>query len=83
MNFTVLFKCTPAGRAPDLMKAPAYNIQSSWLGLDALSLVGHTGVQLLDFCCSSFSVLVLLVSTHLVSSRYLDLYFCCFDTSVS
>ena len=28
----------------------------SWLGLDVLSLVGPTGVQLLDICCSSVSV---------------------------
>ena len=30
----------------------------SWLGLDDMSLVGPTGVQLLDFCCSSVSELV-------------------------
>ena len=39
------------------------------MGLDALSVVGPTGVQLLDFCCSSVSVSVLLLSTHLVSSQ--------------
>ena len=35
------------------------------------TLVGPTGVQLLDFCfcCSSVSVLVLLLSTHRVSSQ--------------
>ena len=32
---------TSAGRVSDLMEAP-------WLGLDALSFVGTTGVQLLD-----------------------------------
>ena len=36
--------------------------------LIALSLVGPTGVQLLGFCCSSISVRVLLLSTHLVST---------------
>ena len=53
------------------------NFQLNWLGLDALSLIGPTGVQLLDFCCSSVSVLVLPLSTHLVSSQ------CCFDASMS
>ena len=28
------------------------------------------GVQLLDFCCSSVSVRVLLLSTHLVSTQF-------------
>ena len=41
-NFTALFNCTPAGRASDLMMAPAYNFQLSWLGIDALSLT-HRG----------------------------------------
>ena len=41
----------------------------SWLGPDDLSLVGPTGVQLLDFCCSSVLELVccwvfVLVSSH-------------------
>ena len=31
----------------------------SWLASDALSLVGLTGVELLDFCCSSVSVFIL------------------------
>ena len=52
-NFAALFNRTPAGRASDLMMAPAQSCQLSWLGLDALSLVGPTGVQLFDFCCSS------------------------------
>ena len=68
-NFAALFNCTPAGRASDLMMAPAWNFQWSWLGLDDLSLVEPTGVQLLDFFCSSVSVLVLLLSTHLFSSQ--------------
>ena len=59
--FSALFKCTPTGRPK--------SFHFSWLGLDALSLVGPTGVQLLDFCCSSVSVLVLLLSSHLASSR--------------
>ena len=37
-NFSALFNCTPAGRASDV-------IQLSWLGLDALSLVGPTGIN--------------------------------------
>ena len=44
-------------------------VQLSWSGLDALSLVGPIVVLLLDFCCSSVSVLVLLLSTHLLSSQ--------------
>ena len=46
---------------------------SSWLGIDDiddLSLVGPTGVQLFDLCCSTVSVLGLLLSTHLVSSQH-------------
>ena len=42
--------------------------QLGWLGPDELSLVGPTGVQLLDFCCSSVSELVcclVLVLFHL------------------
>ena len=38
------------------------HVQYSWLGLDALSLVGPIGVQLLDISCSSASVRVLLFS---------------------
>ena len=44
------------------------NLKLSWLGLNDLSLVGPTGVQLLDFCCSSVSELVccwVLVLFHL------------------
>ena len=53
------------------MMVTAYSVQLSLLGLglDALSLVGPTGVQLLDFCCSSVSELVLLLSAHVVSSQ--------------
>ena len=50
------------------------NFQFSWLGLDALSLVGPNGVQQLDFCFSSVSVLVLLLSTHFVSSQRILIY---------
>ena len=51
---------------------PSVTLKSSHLsclGLDALFLVGSTGVQLLDFCCSCVSVLVLLLNTHLDSSQ--------------
>ena len=62
-----------------------YSYVPSWLGLDDLSLVWPTGVQLLDFCCSSVSVLVLLLNTHLASYQYwiLILYVCCFDALMS
>ena len=64
----------PTGRASGEMKAPAYN----WLGLDALSLVGPTEVQLLDICCSS--VLAVEFSSCFNSVLLdLDLYDCCFD----
>ena len=45
------------------------HVQYNWLGLDALSLVGPIGIQLLDICCSSASVRVLLLSSHLVSTH--------------
>ena len=50
--------------------APAWTCSYIWLGLDALSLFGPIGVQLLDICCSSLSVRVLLLSSHLVSTQY-------------
>ena len=50
-RFAAIFNCTPAGRASDLMMAPSKIFHLSRLGLDALSLVGPTGVQLLGFCC--------------------------------
>ena len=63
------------------MIAPAWNFQLrklvvTWWSMTS-SLVGHTGVQPLDFCCSIVSVLVLLCSrpTHLVSSQNLILIF--------
>ena len=59
---------SPVGQASDLMMAPAYSFQLSWLGPDDLSLVGLIGVLLLDFCCSSVSELVcscVLVLFHL------------------
>ena len=43
--------------------------QYNWLGLDALSLVGQIGAQLLDICCSSVSLRVLLLSSHLISTQ--------------
>ena len=43
-NFADLFNCTPVGRASDVMMAPPQSFHLSWLGLDDLSLVGHTGV---------------------------------------
>ena len=64
-GFVALFGCAPAGQASGLVMAP---FQLSRLGLDNLSLVGPTGVQLLHFCCSSVPVLVLLLSTLLVAS---------------
>ena len=57
-NFADLFNCMPVGRASDLMMAPAINFQLSWLRPEDLALVGPTGVQVLDFCCSSVSELV-------------------------
>ena len=57
-NFADLFNCTLVGRASDLMMAPALSFQLSWLGPDDLSLIGPTGVELLDFCCSNVSELV-------------------------
>ena len=45
------------------------HVQYNWLGLDALSLVWPIGVQLLDICCSSVSVRVLLFNSHLVSTQ--------------
>ena len=51
-----LFIYTPVGRASDLMLAQRF--QLSWLEPDGLSLVGPTGVQLLDFCFSIVSELV-------------------------
>ena len=48
-NFADLFNFTPVGRFSELMMAPAESFQ--------LSLLGPTGVQLLDFCCSSVSEL--------------------------
>ena len=53
----------------------------SWSGLDALSLVGPTRVQLLDFCCSSVSVhigLAVEFSSCFISVLNLDLYVCYF-----
>ena len=46
------------------------HFQLNWLRLDDLSLIGPAGIQLLDFCSPSVSVLVLLLSTHFVSSQY-------------
>ena len=42
------------------------HVQYICLGLDALSLVVLIGIQLLDICCSSVSVRVLVLSSHLV-----------------
>ena len=67
-NFAARF-CPTASRASDLMKAPTIKFLNKLVAPDALSLVEPTGVQLLDFCCSSVSVLVLLSSNHLVSSQ--------------
>ena len=76
--------CTPAGRASDIKMTPAWSFQLSCLGLDALSLAGPTGVQVLDFCCSSVSELVLLLCARLVSSQWwLNLYVRCFHALMS
>ena len=56
------------------MMAPALSFQLNWLGPNDLSLVGPTGIQLLDFCCASISELVycwVLVLFHL-SYEYFD-----------
>ena len=45
------------------------HVQYNWLELDALSLVGPIEVQLLDICCSSVLVRVLLFNSHLVSTQ--------------
>ena len=65
-NFAVLFNCTPAGRASDLRLRPK---NCGWGSMLCLWL---------DFSCSSVSMLVLLLSTHLVSPQC-DLYVYCFD----
>ena len=41
-NFAALFYWTPVGLASDLIMASALHFQSSWLGLDHMSLVGST-----------------------------------------
>ena len=46
-----------------------FKVQLSWMGFYALPLIRLTGVQMLDFCCCSVSVLILLLSTHLVLSQ--------------
>ena len=51
-NFDVLFNCTPAGGALDVMIIPGKTFRLSCLGFDALSLVRPTEFQPLDFCCS-------------------------------
>ena len=53
-NFAALVNCTPA---------------SDLIMVHVLPFVEPSGIQLLGFCCSSVSVLVLLLSTHLVSSQ--------------
>ena len=60
--------CAPLVAATDLMMAPTWSFQLSRHGPDDLSLVEPTGVQVLDFCCSSVSELVccwVLVLFHL------------------
>ena len=81
-NFADLFNCTPVGRASDLMMASALSFQLSWLGPD-LSLVGPTGVQLLDFCCSGMSWFAVEYSSCFISVVNLDLYVRCFDSLMS
>ena len=41
-----------------LNKDSGINLLSKLLVLDALSLIGHTGFQLLDLCCSSVGLAV-------------------------
>ena len=57
-NFATLFNYTLV----DLR----HNDGSGW----GLSFVKPIGVQMLGFCSSSVSVLILLLSTHLISSQY-------------
>ena len=60
-SFAAFFNCTPAGRASDLMMASAWSFELNWLGFDASTV----GLLLL-----SVSELILLLSTHLVSSQF-------------
>ena len=55
--------------AGSFLNVPLYLIYGPSLVLDALSLVGPNGVQLLDFCCPSVSGFTLLSKAHLVSSE--------------
>ena len=57
-NFAAFFNCTPAGRPQPYWELRPKKFQLSWLGLDDLSLDGAPGFNwVLDFCCSSISVL--------------------------
>ena len=61
-NFSALLNCTPVGWTSDLIInwCLRSNNLSSWLDTDDLPLIEPIGVQLLNFCCSRVSVLVLL-----------------------
>ena len=78
-NFADLFNSTPVGRASDLMMAPAYSFQLSWLGPDNLSL----------FNCWTSVVpafqrwLAVEYSSCFISVMNLDVYVRCFDSLVS
>ena len=53
-------------------------------GTDVVSVVGHSGVQLLDFVCSDIQLYILL-SPYLcfITFLYLDLYVLQDDTSIT
>ena len=74
-NFAALFNCLK------LNDGSGIKLQRSWLGLDDLSWVGPTRVQMLD---QRFSVgLVVEYSSCFISVMNLDLYVCCFDSLMS
>ena len=81
-NFAALFNYTPAGRASGLIMIPTKSFQISWLGLDALSLIGHTGVQLFDFFAPAAGLAVEYLSCF-ISVMNLDLHVHCFDSLMS
>ena len=79
-NFADLFICTPVGRTSDLMMAPAFSFQFSWLGPDDLSFVGPTGASVGLLLLQRWTTVGLLflqrfrvgllLSTRLVSSQW-------------
>ena len=57
-NHAAFFNCTPVGQAPDSMMARLNAIHFSWLEPEFLSVARPTGVQLVFFFCSRFSVML-------------------------